>query len=287
MKITVFHKPNAGEGDWPSSRVLAAVHRAGLKAQYHAVDGDTLDEHARNAESVVVVAGGDGTVERVACALHGREASLVILPTGGSNNIARSYGALLSPEKVLAGLNDAVRKPLHLCRVYGANGRQCFLESVGVGVMAQSIELPKVPTREQKRDQGRQALAHGLTDIAPVACEIALDGEPFEERALMLEVMNIAIIGPNLRLLSPWDPEAKELTVTWLPTESRQDMIAWLAEPDGRPPPMRRRQARRVDFKLDGEHIHVADDVLPELRGSVTVERDGGTLQILVPRAAP
>src|SRR5690606_18442678 len=149
MKATLFHKADAGESDWPGARVMAAVHRAGLQAQYHEVDDEKLAQQAQDAEPLVLVAGGDGTVERVACALQGRAATLVILPTGGSNNIARAYGALLPPDQVLAGLREATRKRLPLGHVYGANGRQCFLESVGVGVLAHSgIDLPKAPTRD-------------------------------------------------------------------------------------------------------------------------------------------
>jgi diacylglycerol kinase family enzyme len=267
---------------------MAAVHRAGLQAQYHEVDDEKLAQQAQDAEPLVLVAGGDGTVERVACALQGRAATLVILPTGGSNNIARAYGALLPPDQVLAGLREATRKRLPLGHVYGANGRQCFLESVGVGVLAHSgIDLPKAPTRDRKREQGREALSEALTDAPAVTCRVSIDGESLTERTLLLEVMNIGIIGPNLPLLPEWRPEDDALTVTWLPEANRQDMIAWLAEPDGREPPMRRRPARRVEFELDGEPLHVADDVLRALDGTVTVERYESALDILVPKARP
>ena len=285
MKATLFHKADAGESDWPGARVMAAVQRAGLQAKYHELDKDALRQQAREAEPLVLVAGGDGTVERVACALRGRPATMVILPTGGSNNVARSYGALLPPDRILEGLRDAERKRLHLGHVYGANGRQCFIESVGVGVLARSgIELPKAPTRERKREQGREALSDGLSDAPVLKCRVTIDGEPLEERALMLEVMNIGIIGPNLRLLPNWRPDDDALTVTWLPEANRQDMLAWLEAPDGSEPPMRRRQARRVVFALDCESVHVADDVYRDLDGAVTVERFETALDILVPR---
>jgi len=287
MDLTLIHKPKAGEADWPADRVMAAVEGAGLRARYHSMDDEGWRRAAHDADGPVLVAGGDGTVERVACALQGQSAALAILPIGGSNNIARSYGACLPPDKVLAGLGAARRRSLHLCRAQGANGVHCFVESIGIGALARSsMRLPDAPTRQEKRDRGRYALRDGLREARAVPARVVVDGEALPDPALLVEVMNIAIVGPNLRLVPGWDPEAPHLTVTWLPTSGRQAMVDWLAEPDGRAPPLRRRAARHVLFELDDEHLHVADEFLPEVRGAVAVARDDTTLQLLVPEAA-
>jgi diacylglycerol kinase family enzyme len=284
MDVTLIHMPGAGERDWPADRMMAAVHDAGLRARYRSVDEEGWQHAVNEACSLVVVAGGDGTVERVACALRGRSATLAILPIGGSNNIARSFGAYYRPEQILGRLHAARRKPLHLCEAQGANGLHCFVESIGIGALARSsMRLPNERTRTEKRDRGRAALRDELHETPPARARVIVDGEPLPDEALLVEVMNVAMIGPNLRLVPGWDPESPHLTVTWLPVSGRQAMLDWLAESDGRAPPLRRRPARHVLFELEDDHLHVADEFLPEVRGPVAIARDGTTLQLLVP----
>lgn len=287
MDVTLIHKPKAGEGDWPAGRVLGAVHDAGLRARYLSIDEEGWKHALDEDSSLIIVAGGDGTVERVACALRGRSATFAILPIGGSNNIARSFGAYYPPDQVLGRLQAARRKPLHLCQAQGANGLHCFVESVGIGALARSsMRLPNERPRGEKRDRGRLALRDELRKATPAPARVSIDGEMLSDEVLLVEVMNIGTIGPNLRLVPGWDPEAPYLTVTWLPSSGRQAMVDWLAQPDGRAPPLRRRPARHVLFELEDEHLHVADEFLPEVRGPVAIARDGTTLQLLVPENA-
>ena len=69
------------------------VHKKNLE---DCLDGDFGD--------AVIVAGGDGTVGKVAKRLAGTDVPLVVLPTGTANNIARSLGIGVDPHAVSSGL---------------------------------------------------------------------------------------------------------------------------------------------------------------------------------------
>jgi hypothetical protein len=122
-----------------------------------------------------------------------------------------------------------------------------------------------------------------LREAPAIASRVVVDGKALRDQALLIEVMNIGIIGPNLRLLPDWRPTARHLTVTWLPASARQAMVDWLAKPDGPPPPLRKRTARRIVFELEDEHLHVADKFLPEVSGAVAVARHDANLRLLIP----
>ena len=54
----------------------------------------------------VVIAGGDGTVSRLAPWLAGRKIPFCILPLGTANNCARSLGQMHTVESIIAGLRS-------------------------------------------------------------------------------------------------------------------------------------------------------------------------------------
>jgi diacylglycerol kinase family enzyme len=78
----------------------------GWKAEFHYVSGKHLEQErvegaiARGAE-IVVAAGGDGTVPRVAAGLLNHSSLLGILPLGTGTAAARALGIPLEPEAAI------------------------------------------------------------------------------------------------------------------------------------------------------------------------------------------
>jgi diacylglycerol kinase family enzyme len=114
------------------------------------------DARARNG--IVVVAGGDGTINAVANALYGSGCPLGLLPQGTFNFFARTHGIPLQPERALDVLLTARAHPVQAGLV---NGR-LFLVNASLGLYPQILE-----DREGfKRRFGRRrwvALLSGLT----------------------------------------------------------------------------------------------------------------------------
>ena len=131
----------------------AALRERGLEVRLHELtaedDAATLARAAADDGADVVVAGGDGTVSRVATALVAHEAaSLGILAMGSFNNMARGFGIPVTLDAALdvigrgePGLVDAgwvVRE--------GDAGRP-FFEAAGVGLDAVGFLAAEIAER--------------------------------------------------------------------------------------------------------------------------------------------
>jgi diacylglycerol kinase family enzyme len=68
---------------------------------------------------VVIVAGGDGTVNRVAGALAGSSVALAILPLGTGNDLVRTLGLPQTLDDAVAGVAAAEVRPFDLVEVNG------------------------------------------------------------------------------------------------------------------------------------------------------------------------
>lgn len=97
-----------------------------------------LAEAARGAGRLVVVVGGDGTVNEVVNALAGTEAELAVLPSGTGQDFGRSHG-------IPAGLDAAIRvvlegrtRSVDLGRVECSDGSR-FFANVGSAGMSGSV----------------------------------------------------------------------------------------------------------------------------------------------------
>lgn len=89
---------------------------------------------------VVVVMGGDGTLNEAADGLSGTETALAPLPGGSTNVYARAVGYSNDPVEATAQLLDALaNRSLHRIGLGVVNGRR-FLFHVGVGFDAAVVE---------------------------------------------------------------------------------------------------------------------------------------------------
>jgi len=86
-------------------------------------------ESAARGDDLCLAAGGDGTVNEVACGLLGSGTALAILPVGSGNGLARTLGLDLNPERTLAQIEKGVRMRMDVGRI---NGRP-FLNVAGTG----------------------------------------------------------------------------------------------------------------------------------------------------------
>ncbi len=285
--VVLVHNPGAGEGEWTLERLRAGLAAAGLAVTRDMSSGDA--EAFAALRGLVAVAGGDGTVAKLAKCLHGAEAELAIVPIGGANNIARSLGLPRDPGAALAGLAAGRRAALHVGRMEGASGTHGFVESVGLGPIARAAwRMPQEGvSREEKRVRGREVIRNAVHEADPIRAAVTIDGEPLREAALMLEAMNIPLVGPGLRLAPDADPGDADLVVAWLPLDAREAMMAWLENPEAGPPPMQWRRGRRVEIHVAGDAVRVDDELLKAVRGGVSLELLPHPVPLLLPGATP
>jgi diacylglycerol kinase family enzyme len=125
---------------------------------YQSTKDPQYKQTLRKRWDLVIVAGGDGTVAKVARRLRYRRTPIIVVPIGTANNIARSLG-LLTVQPIAQYLTGSLRD-LNLGRARGPWGSLSFVESVGVGAIAAAIsQSGKKPPKPFRVATGRDTCA--------------------------------------------------------------------------------------------------------------------------------
>jgi diacylglycerol kinase (ATP) len=104
---------------------------------------------------LVLVAGGDGSVSKVACRLVAMSSKvpLAVLPLGTANNFARSLGFCLSAKELIEQLNDGRCDTFDVGLARGPWGKRYFFEGA-VRVYSRIIcERQKKMAKRMNRNQ--------------------------------------------------------------------------------------------------------------------------------------
>lgn len=286
MEVSLFHNPKAGDGDWSEDKLVRLLEMSGFAPAHCSTRSKELEEALENPHDLVVIAGGDGAVAEIVRALHGRSHTVVILPTGSSNNIARALGIVEEPRHIVAGLAKAKRTPLRIGVVEGPEWSRNFVEAVGMGPIAAAIEQGAAGGKEHGSDlvgERREELRRIVADCESLEVSLTVDGKRLDEKMLMLEIMNLPMIGPNLLLAPEADPGDAHLDVAWLPVAKRRSMLAWLKDPEVRGSPLQRKRAERVELHPQGGSLHVDDKVVEGGEATLTIRIEPKPVIVLTP----
>lgn len=146
--------------------------------------GELTRDAVKEGYDMVVAAGGDGTIAKVAAALAGTGTRLGVLPLGTFNFFARSLGIPEEPEAALQVLSDGRPLALSLGRI----NHQIFINNASLGAYAAVLDA-----RESIYARwGRSRLAAYwsvcvalLTLYRPLSMKITVDGEQHMVRSPM------------------------------------------------------------------------------------------------------
>lgn len=211
MRVTLLHNRSAGSENHAEHEIEASMRRAG----HEIVDvASTLDELlvtlSKRRPDLIVVAGGDGTVSRAACALAGRHVPLAILPLGTANNTALSLGIEGSMDALVAGWARGTHRRFDLATVVQGDDLAPFSEAVGWGifpdVIAETDKMACPDEREDTLERDRCSFRATIERAKPAHYEIDVDGETIAGDYLLVEVVNVPYIGPQLELSPSSNP---------------------------------------------------------------------------------
>lgn len=147
---------------------------------------------AQSGKDIVVVAGGDGTVNEVASALMNSNSALGIIPCGSGNGLARSLGIPMDFDGAIEII--ANNRPYAIdCGI--AEGMPFFC-TFGVGFDAVVTEKFSEGKRRGKMEYVRNALLEYI-NFTPDSYAMEIDGEIYTEEALLIAVCNAAQYGNN------------------------------------------------------------------------------------------
>jgi diacylglycerol kinase family enzyme len=197
-RIHVLLNPASGPDDGHVERVLgvcrsssaAAVHVLGADQDIEDVVGAALEDGA----DLIVAAGGDGTVRKVAARLVGGAVPLAVVPSGSANVFAGDLGIPLDPEAAM-GLAEAEHPSLRSVDVARIEDT-VFLVRFGVGWQAaMTVEAPG----QMKRLFGRWAYALNAVRVrlgqTRVRYRIRSDGNERIEHGVCCIIANTAHLG--------------------------------------------------------------------------------------------
>jgi diacylglycerol kinase (ATP) len=290
MRALLVHNPTAGSGRLSRDALLSLLDRAGFETRYYSSKDDAYKDALSDADAdFVIVAGGDGTVGKVAGAAQNRAIPLAILPLGTANNVARSLKIEGEVEALVARLATAPRERLDVGCATGPWGQQYFLESVGWGALAKVVDVGvSAESKDDKIARGRALFAEILEAATPSHVCLDVDGHRIEGDFVFVEILNIGMTGPRVLISPSAKPGDQLLDIVYLPAAHRQEMIDWLKrEPDGTPIPLDEIKGRKVTLVWTDGPLRVDDEVFdaPDLPSQVHIEIEPEGFSVCVPQA--
>ena len=275
MHVTLIHNPGAGDEQQPTAgQIEALMKEAGHKVRYQSTKENGWQKALKKSADLVAVAGGDGTVGKVARRLIGSGVPIAVLPLGTANNISKTLGiADLPITQLIPGWESARRLKFDAGIATGPWGERHFIEGIGTGLLTCSIpELQDNKTIDQLKDAGvrvayaQQIFREQLADCPVVKIEAALDGADISGRYLLFEVLNMAYIGPNLFLAPDIVRNDGEFEVVLLAEKHRDKLHDHIKDwQEGKPWPHEfgTRRGKRLKIKWTGFAVHIDDELWP------------------------
>jgi diacylglycerol kinase (ATP) len=296
MQVTVIHNPDAGEDTVTAAALLAELRVAGHRTVYASTKDPGWEAAVQEAGDVVLAAGGDGTIGKVARLLMGSAARLALVPLGTANNIAMSLGVVGPWQNIVSGIGYLREQPLDVGVAEGPWGVRIFLEGLGFGLIPEIMALADHDHDEVARNVGAEVeLVRDLTRaqavvccFMPQACRLLIDGAALEADALLVAVMNLCAVGPRFVLAPDARPADDVLHVVVARADDRPALERYVeSRLEGVPVPLRleARTARVVEVEWPAAVAHVDDLLWRGDPGGIRVRATtrSGALRVLVP----
>ena len=293
MRITLMHNPKAGDAEHGRKELMAALAKAGHHVTYQSTKKSDYKKALKTPTDLVLAAGGDGTVAKVACRLIDTGIPLSVLPLGTANNLARSLGFVASPEEIIARLEGGKRRAFDIGVTRGPWGTRYFFEAMGGGLFADYVRAAKDEGKKTKEISKEQEMARHVSllhrmlhDYPAHPWKIDIDGEDISDRNKIWETMNIRSVGPALYLASQAATKDGQLDFVCAREADRSLLMdhleARLAEKKHKfPLPIRR--FRRLRIIWEGSTLHLDDEPWPRKKQKV---KSPGEIEITVKPSA-
>jgi diacylglycerol kinase family enzyme len=273
MRITLMHNPKAGHGKHTKKELMDALANAGHQATYQSTKKKGYKKGLQKATDLVIVAGGDGTVGKVAARLVDSGIPLSVIPLGTANNLARSLGFVGSPQEIIACLEDGKKRAFDVGIARGPWGKRFLFEGAGGGMLADYLQAATEKESEGKKLSKRQEmkrhvslLRQSLQNYPARKWKIDIDGKQVSGRYILWEALNIHSVGPALYLAGQASTKDGHFDLVSVSERNRSVLSKYLharlAEQKTKfPLPIRRFRELKIASKK--ATIHLDDDFWP------------------------
>jgi diacylglycerol kinase (ATP) len=299
MQVMIVHSPSAGDSTHGRDWLVHTAQAYGHQVQYFEVD-DKRWRLAQGGAELIAVAGGDGTVGKVARSIAGGSALLTIIPLGTANNVATKLSLVgRSLESLISGWAQGRRCLFDIGVASGRWGSVRFVESVGVGLLADTIAeidtgsatyVNDLSHGKARIDAAFELLREHLKTCKPSPVKLVIDDADVSGEYLMVEVMNFGAAGPNLHLSPDAEPGDGLLDVVLIGEPERAELLRRLPGADDLASAFRTlpvHTGKHVSMRCEHGVMHVDDRLCrlgsPETGVDVQMGIEAGVITIVVP----
>jgi diacylglycerol kinase family enzyme len=302
MRVTLIHNPSAGPEDIDSDHLVSLIRDAGHEVVNISVKDDDYRSLLESPGDVVAVAGGDGTVRKVATKLIGSGIPIAILPVGTANNVSRSLGIEGHLEEMIAKWETAPMKSFDVGKASAPWGDATFIEGMGLGLFAKTMSIltssdkessDEFDDAEEKLERDLKALKGILSNYNCHNLNMVLDGKDRSGEYLLVAALNMNYIGPNLHLGPDSDPTDGYLDFIFVPEQKRDELSQYLLgrlEGKEEAPQLDVVRGRHLRLQWDGVEMHIDGKIWPDPEkladyssGAIDVRVEHGALEFLCP----
>lgn len=217
-QLAVLRGPTAGRGRHePEVRAALDALRAGGH-EVAILDANTVEQaHAACAQAVgdgaaaLIAVGGDGTVHLAIQAVAGTAVPLGVIAAGTGNDFATAIGLPADPVAAAATIVDALAagrtRAVDLAQLTGSDGhRRWFAAVLGAGFDAIVNERANAMRWPKGRRRYDVAIFAELLRLRPRHYQITVDGESFDQDAVLVAIGNTSSYGGGMRMCPDADP---------------------------------------------------------------------------------
>jgi diacylglycerol kinase (ATP) len=268
IHVTLLHNTGAGFEQTSKEELLSALEKKGFETTYIDIKKEAFAPKLQNPGDLVAIAGGDGTLIKLAPHLVGKNVPIGLLPLGTANNIATSLGISGKPADIIAAWELERRKDFSLGIVSGPDVNTFFLESVGFGLFPRLIrqrvdDKDTSSSREEELEDALQQQQEILSAYKSHFCSVSLDGRQFPGKYIMVEIMNIKLAGPNMDLAPHASLDDTLLDVVLVREDERDRFAEYLTnrmKGESNLYQLHVKRAKKVKLEWQGMHYHLDDE---------------------------
>jgi diacylglycerol kinase family enzyme len=291
VRVTLIHNPGAGRQEEDgAAKLIRLLEEEGHVVRAKSSNARDWKEVLQAPADLVAVAGGDGTVARVAKAMVGRGVPVAPLPAGTANNIARTLGLIERPwEELVRAWPGARRVKLDVATARGPWGEQYFVEGVGAGLFACLLgssdparKLAQLQPPAARVARALEILRKQAAECSAIDIQGSLDGNDISGRYLLFETVNLMYVGPSLFLApdsQPGDGTFDVVMVTEAERDRLQNYLATWQDNRERLPVLPTRRGKHLSMQWTGFELHIDDELMPG-QASAPVELTVGDLAV-------
>jgi len=242
----------------------------------------------RGGIRLIVVAGGDGTIDNVAGAMIGSSATLGIIPTGTRNNLSFNLGIPGTIAEAVALLRKGRRLKIDVGYLRSGRSGRWFLEAASLGLLT---DLYPAADNLQHGDLGQIAnLFSTFVSSAPSRVRAILDGRHrFDASAHMVLIANMSYLGPRIQIAPDISCLDSRLDVFFFSDMSKLDLISFAMLSVGGPVEdvhVKHYRVKGLSIRSNPQMPVLADGVILN-QGSVTAHVQPRALAVMAGKSGP